>query len=512
MNGHEALRKSWLAGLLAALFLSGGCHTLFGEFEINDDPPSKPATLCSEGSFRCVGPWLYSCSDDLNGWTLVEACETEAHCDSHRGECLRCVPETHRCNSSRLEVCNQNGGWDLVEDCGSSDLCNLGSDSCRPCTPGEVECNLAVLRQCSQEQTWLELETCTNLASCVVNVDRRGGSCKEDACATGGTHVCNGAQLLRCTNARHRLIEIDTCASAESCNAGAADSQASQGLLGTCQPTCEPGALRCVGAELQRCDAPGTSWSRLTSCSTEAECSVTAGACVACSPGQVECNQAELRRCTQEGAWETLANCGSAEFCDADNRTCLERECPVPGLTECQPDGLRKCRLPNLEWDFLVFCPGDLCNANDGKCDSATCARNETRCANNAFQRCSDALTHWQTVEQCDEGETCGLSGCETEPCTTDTYRCNNVYLERCDEASTWQRIDRCATSELCNEAEGQCKPPECGGTKGDFRCLGTSLQRCSEDRTEWEDYDECSRLGLECDATTGTCRPPTAQ
>ena len=506
MKGPQALRKSWLAVLLAALSVSVGCHTLFGEFEI-EDAPAEPSTLCTEGSFRCVGPWLYTCGADLNSWTEVAACQTEAHCDSRLGICRSCVPESHRCAGKTLEVCNQQHDWVAVVECASEHECNLNSDSCRPCNMGEYQCNQASLMRCTANKTWELVQECMNVASCVVTENRLSGSCNESTCDAGGMHQCNGAQLLRCTNARHRLVELDTCLSPELCDAAAANQQASQNLLATCLTTCTPEAARCVGAELQICNSNGNGWSMAAVCPTAEECNTTARACTPCTPGATECNDAELRRCGSDATWEVLANCGTSQFCDAANGSCVDQECSVPHQTRCRPDGLYRCELPDLKWDLVTVCNGDLCNANDGKCDATTCNEGATRCVENSFQRCSSGLDAWEVVETCGSDETCQLpTGCTPETCTAGQYRCNDVYLEACNEAGAWQRTDRCATSALCNQAEGRCEPPECGGTIGEFRCVSQYLQRCLEDRTDWDDIAECSADGLSCDASTGTC------
>ncbi len=169
----------------------------------------------------------------------------------------------------------------------------------------------------------------------------------------------------------------------------------------------------------------------------------------------------------------------------------------------CRPDGLFRCVADQSKFAFMTFCKGDLCNANDQDCDAPVCESGETRCLNNAFQRCNDSLRSWDVVEQCSAGEVCELSGCQPTPCEAGAYRCNDVYLEVCGD-SGWTRVDRCATHALCNAGQASCGSPECA--IGQFNCLNTSLQRCNDDRTGWKDVRNCVDDGLRCDESTGTC------
>ncbi len=306
MQGRFSPRNHWAALLLVTLSAVSGCHKLFGDFEIADPAIETPTTLCEAGSFRCVGPWLYTCGPNLNSWVEQDRCASEEHCDSRAGRCRECIPETHRCNDKQLEVCGSDGSWSLVDACATADECNLNSDSCRPCTVGEFQCNAGIIQQCANTETWTEIQQCDSEETCFVADDRKSASCTPQACAVGGQHRCNGAQLLRCTLARDREVEVASCPDPALCDPVAADAQASQGLLATCLTPCTAGELRCVGAELQTCNAFGNGWDVIATCASDAECSVSAGTCQPCTLGTIECNGALLRRCNETGAWEEL--------------------------------------------------------------------------------------------------------------------------------------------------------------------------------------------------------------
>jgi len=97
---------------------------------------------CKEGSNRCVGSRLETCSDDLTGWLLAEQCSLGTSCDPVLG----CVPGTcqngsTRCNDRYLEKC-ENGAWQRMENCQTPELCNVTEGRCESirCAPAERRC------------------------------------------------------------------------------------------------------------------------------------------------------------------------------------------------------------------------------------------------------------------------------------------------------------------------------------------------------------------------------------
>src|SRR5688572_3856753 len=306
--------------LLVAAGSLGGCHKIFGEYELVEEPPPPPppTTLCVAGDLRCVGPFLYTCGADLQSWSYRETCLSDARCQSRDGGCKPCAAGEYRCEGTLLEVCDEDSSWGTAGDCGDAHACNLNSESCRPCTENEHECNEGVLRRCTQG-TWETLVACANQAACSVSPDKSSGTCAtpDPRCTASLMHVCDGATLLRCTEARDRLVPIESCASASHCDAAAADLQAQTQLLATCLEECEPDAIRCADAELQRCSQDRV-WSPLMACGSPGACSAKPGAvgCEPCTAGALECNDGQLRRCAPESqsGWEIVANCGAARL------------------------------------------------------------------------------------------------------------------------------------------------------------------------------------------------------
>lgn len=493
--------------LLSGMGLVGGCQKIFGEFEIVEEPPPAPAptTLCALGDLRCAGPFLYTCGPDENSWVEQETCLTARHCNSRDGGCRSCVPGDHRCDGSRLELCGDSG-WTLVEDCGDPNACNLNSDSCRPCTRDEYQCQGKTLMLCSAEQTWTLVAECSGEAACSVASDKRSGACAavDERCTASGKHVCEDGVLKRCTESRDELVVVDQCERDDLCDAAAADRQAQDGKVGTCLTACEPDAVRCAGAEFQRCSGAGL-WDTVMACDSPAACSAKPGSagCSPCAPGALECNDGELRRCAPDSpnGWELVRDCGAAHLCNEGAGACEAGFCPVAGQTRCAAV-MERCVSDQSHWDPIGLCEGDLCNAHDMQCDTPTCQENTKRCWEGTLQECKDSLRSWDTIEICDADETCSLEGCTRDACGEGEYRCNDVYLETCNAAS-WQRVERCTTHGLC-DAEGQrCKAPACAVNEAE--CVGNSSRQCKSDQTGWVELGDCAPQV--CHEASGKCR-----
>jgi hypothetical protein len=506
---------------IAAAALAPACQIVFGDFETANTPtdagPTVPLTLCSAGQYRCSGAWLYACNASQDGWTQAAACDAAAHCDSANGRCAACSSGEHRCNGSSLETCNSDRtGWVIWAQCTSADECNLNSDSCRPCTPGEYQCDETRLRQCSAQQTWELVATCETAALCTVADNGLSGSCTPSVCDSPGGHTCQGSQLLRCSPGLDRLQLVENCPTAALCDAAAADAMASSGRAGTCQPAvCQPGEVRCLGSELNqlsRCNAERTGWEPIQTCENASQCNPGQAACAPCTPGEQHCNGADLRRCSPEQIWQLVDTCQTPALCNAAAGACTAPVCQPAGRVECNPGDpleLRKCAAAQDHWERLDVCvTAALCNANDRKCDPPACNAGDSRCDGIRFQICDSDRIGWETTQSCGAGEVCDLErGCSAELCSEGSLRCNDRYLEECT-ATGWQRRDRCATPALCSTSPSECLAPVCGQSLGEYRCLGQSLQRCSADRTAWEDFDTCPP-GTQCDAANGACVAP---
>lgn len=91
--------------------------------------------------------------------------------------------------------------------------------------------------------------------------------------------------------------------------------------------TCEPGALRCTGAVLEECSSDRQTWLPGQVCATSCLCELglANGACAAaaCTAGEVRCVDSLLQRCSAcQSGFEDVADCGTAEACNATTLSC----------------------------------------------------------------------------------------------------------------------------------------------------------------------------------------------
>jgi cysteine-rich repeat protein len=83
---------------------------------------TESATLCANGSMRCVGDDLQICKDDGSAWEVLEAC---LHgCDPAGASCMPappavCTPGEKRCMNLTVQQCSAEGyEWENAEECG----------------------------------------------------------------------------------------------------------------------------------------------------------------------------------------------------------------------------------------------------------------------------------------------------------------------------------------------------------------------------------------------------------
>jgi len=119
---------------------------------------------------------------------------------------------------------------------------------------------------------------------------------------------------------------------------------------------CEPARLRCNGADVEKCDANGLTYSTVTSCPT----GCAAGAC-------------------------------NPQLC-------------APGANRCEGDAAEQCTPSGGGWALVQICPSR-CDAATGLCRAlANCNAGDLRCSGFDAQRCvqtAPGVTAFTTVETC---------------------------------------------------------------------------------------------------------------
>ena len=214
---------------------------------------------CEPGASRCDGWRLQRCDATGSHWELQAECHTEDHCNSTEERCLHCLGGQGFCADANFVSCNANQDGLEAITCESADLCNVASMGCRQCFPDEYQCSGNDLMRCDEEHTWQRQDTCETEFLCSKTLEvladdaQASAECLAPVCEAGEfrCNPDNPAVLQGCPPSRDRFETIDVCGQPAQCNAE----------QGKCDAGCGvPGAYRCNGAALQRCDADGFEW------------------------------------------------------------------------------------------------------------------------------------------------------------------------------------------------------------------------------------------------------------
>lgn len=169
-------------------------------------------------------------------------------------------------------------------------------------------------------------------------------------------------------------------------------------------PACSTGEFRCVGADLEACDAGQTGWDLVSTCATPALCQsgLASGACAPPTCDSLETD------CDSDGV--TLLTCNS----DQDGWTsstcphvCVAGQCSGvcdPQDVQCAGDAVQTCQSDG-QWDSGQPCAsGSVCESGAcapiPSCDGATVScQGESCCSTNlvpggTFYRSYDAVTY----------------------------------------------------------------------------------------------------------------------
>jgi hypothetical protein len=318
-----------------------------------------------------------------------------------------CTPGRYRCDGSALQLCgvNRTPFMDPVDTCESPRHCNASAGRCtlEPCVVGDHQCSGDEYQVCTNTG-WQLVETCSSGAPC----DPAANGCQPTLC-DANEYRCNGAQLARCNVARNGWIPVATCETAALCNVATKRCE---------PPVCEPGARRCTPAGvLEACNADRSGWDLVIDCAggsslapgsnASALCNPSGGGgCLpvaACAAGAMRCNGAELERC-RDNAWRPYQRCTSAAQCDIVNQTCREPACE-PGSFRCVTRGepalpaaegmsrlgliLEACNSSATGFERVEACATlALCDAPHGQCDICDPTQ-PPRCSGNRVLVCT---------------------------------------------------------------------------------------------------------------------------
>lgn len=280
---------------------------------------------------------------------------------------------------------------------------------------------------------------------------------------------------------------------------------------------CEPGRLRCNGADVEKCGANGLGWELVSTCAT----GCTSGACrpQACTPGKTRCDGNASEQCTPAGdAWALVQICPS--LCAPETGLCRAPVC-TPFSTRCDAaDGALSqiCDSYGASWQNLPCGAGKVCDA--GRCLDVLCTSGvDTRCSANggSVETCNSRGDGWVSSQSC--SIRCAVAGstaaCLSPVCSAGALRCSPAVasaLEQClPDRSAWGFVTFCATG-CSSSAPGTaaCAPPVCAPFSRRCTSSGGGVESCKADGTGWAQTDTCPQgcAGGNCTTTSAGCAP----
>ncbi|HVZ33417.1 MAG TPA: hypothetical protein VG963_13385 [Polyangiaceae bacterium] len=431
MTDRRSSRVAIVVGLGLVASLIAAC---LGDVEIADGSPPGGSAGAGPGSIATASGGSNAADSTATGLgPLREACT---------GSGVRCDGQwLERCVASEEPA---PAAWVHIQDCQTPALCLEDPGRCLTpaCGFNELHCAGAVAQRCSSDLTQLEtVDTCVDAAHCSLDDDecsaegRQAPCCLAAPCEAGALR-CNGADLQRCRDDRTDRDTIATCATAGLCAQSLTGCQGSAQSCACIAPACDAGATRCTGTTLERCNADQTGWEFVETCATQALCELGRSqqplACQPekCSPGQHQCTpEGTLQICNADQSdFDTVQDCpGGAAFCDASGGSCRQTPCNV-GDTQCNGAQVVSCRSDRTGFDPV---PGKLC-ATPQLCGpdpngQATCTN--PICFPNQFQ-CAGSQP-----QKCNAGETAfanfGPACLRAELCSVTRQRCDFCFPSR---------------------------------------------------------------------------------
>lgn len=463
-DGTAIIRCEAEAGiLLVPCRTSEICNVVAGE-------PTCTKATCQSGAWACVNGVAQHCAEDggrvvesivctrnakvcRDGRCVPEECPSDSVCEPGS-----CTPGARACESDVITECDEAGNNFAATgtDCAAEDkACFLGECKPRICEVSHI-CEDGVSYSCLDNGTRREASPCDAATDTFCNPT--SGRCEAYVCLPGaalcagdratrcdddgsgpleggvdcnaidkgcwdggcapvlceGEFVCNGVELLRCTQNGTALAHETECEAGTICDAE----------LGACAPTpCTPNAPVCRGSVATTCRTSGMGFEPGgTDCAVAAK-TCMAGLCVdrVCEPHALFCDGEELHQCDALGGSSSLVDeCGESEACDAAQGACVPHICE-PGQPLCDGDVLTTCAL-----DGLGPAPGgEDCSLSGKVCDldackPLVCAPSSTFCDDEVVYQCHPSGSASAPVQVCENGTHCEDS-VDGASCVTDS-------------------------------------------------------------------------------------------
>ena len=442
------------------------------------------ASDCEDGQIGCIDrATSYVCAE---GTRELVPCADGQGCVA--GECVDqvCEPSSRRCEGDTVIVCNEAGTsestvrCDLVPECEeAAGGCTCSGGECVPlvCEPGSTVCDGQDVLRCSDDGSVQEfVATCEAPDSCIA------GECRAAECEDGVS--CVGDTLVVCEDG-----------AAEEINCRDSDSFCNGAEL-RCEPwVCAPGSSTCTDEfTRQICNPRGTDFTE-SDCPDEEYCSD--GICLelVCTPEERVCDGREVLVCATDGSgYELVQTCAGTELC-IDGR-CLGEEpecdttfdCPAPpdrceGTTLIEFTGRGACSRGLCDYSGVedrIDCSasGDICDpatlrcvggSGDIPCDIFTPCPDELFCVSDVCREC-------RIASDCGPDAICSAGECEACECPPGLIcdaggTCVDDDPSECDSDSDCRALAESLGVDpdtvACDPEVGCFERGICGGTMG---------------------------------------------
>ena len=414
-----------------------------------------------------------------NGAMAEASAEPEMLCEPEGG--VRCSPGGGR----SMDVC-EGGAWSPADPCAEGEVCSLEEDSGSPTciavaeicqgSAGQKVCDGGgVMYTCDERGVVEDMAACASARHCQEGLEL--GTCPVCLAGTEDEFICDGAELMRCSDASDGYLPTKTCETESLCNAVAGDCT---------DAACSPGQKVCDGDVLKQCNADQTALEELMTCEPGL-CDAEAGACDACVPGVAECDDDSTALvCNDDGTQLVRTPCPSSTPACGGAGMCLEcgkaSDCGRPKTCHAVECTAGACASPPLS---SGTCSGSF---GDGYCVRGSCVECRSRSDCGASEPCH----RWQcNSNRCqsvdDDSKSCTLGG--------KSAFCSGGDCVECRSASD------------CGGSAGTCHKWQCNSNRSQAveddskSCtLGGKSAYCSGG-----DCVQC-RNASDCDGSAGTC------
>ncbi|MEO8905140.1 MAG: hypothetical protein ABI627_26770 [Polyangiaceae bacterium] len=295
--------------------------------------------------------------------------------------------------------------------------------------------------------------------------------------------------------------------------------------------SCETGASRCLGNQIQIC-AGGDEWTVLGTCSSPDLCDLRSLSCAPCVPGTSQCNGSQPQLCDPNQHWSVAGPaCASASLCevpgDGSAAICRAPGCPAAGQMQCSDSDavhtgggathLQRCPLSQKAWQDVEVCVSktqcsveqanaEVAAGKPATCSLPKCIPGQFNCDTGSPRPCNADGTDWDVATTSCTAGTCNPGKGDCSACVPGAAACSGSNLEQCSDQATLTSTP-CHSALACNAgAAPGCDPATC--TPGEFRCDTSALERCRSDGTKWELVEQC-RNGVLCNRNETSCELP---